>query len=143
MCGDHIGRGSGFVEECARAGLNGGEARNVRVLAGEEDHLGSGPDAANGGGGVGPGAVGQPEVDQHDVRIELCRRRQAFGHGADVAHHRHVRLIVDQGGQALGYNSVVFHDEDAGRRIVAVSWFIQRRGWFFGEGHISITVLIA
>src|SRR5207302_2881588 len=95
-------------------GLEGGKAGGIAVLPGQEDELGLGPQLPDAGGGVGPGSVGEPKVDQHEVRLELDRARKRFRDGARLSDHVHVRLVVDERGQTIGHDLVVFDDQHSG-----------------------------
>src|SRR4029077_9330835 len=107
-------------------GLNGREAGRLRVLSREEDHLGRRSDVAYRGGGGRPRAVRQAEVEKYDVGIQGNCRVSAFGDRADIPHDGHVALAVDQRGQALGDDAVVFDNEDASSFGIAVApWILQ------------------
>ncbi len=104
-----------FVDECACPGLDRGKTGLVAVLTREEDHLRVGPDSADGRGGLRAGAIGQAEIQQHDVGLQLGCSRCTFGYRARLADDLHIRLVVDQGGQTLRDDPVVLDDEDANR----------------------------
>src|SRR3989475_352354 len=112
---DDVLRRPRLVDESACPGLQGGETRGVAVLPGEEDELCLRPQLANSSRCVRAGPVGQPEVDQDEVRLELRGACDRVRHGARMPNDRHVLLVVDQRGQAFGDHLVVFHDEDPRR----------------------------
>src|SRR2546426_1131368 len=114
-CVDDLGCRPGFVDEGARPRLEGGEASRIAILACQEDELGLWPDLADARAGVRSCPVGQAKVEYHDVWVQLGRKRYRLAHRAYVADHRHVRLIVEQGAQALGDHLVVFDDQNADR----------------------------
>src|SRR3989454_432714 len=112
---DDVLRCPRLVDESACPGLQGGETRGVAVLPGEEDELCLRPQLANSSRCVRAGPVGQPEVDQDEVRLELRGACDRVRHGARMPNDRHVLLVVDERGQAFGDHLVVFHDEDPRR----------------------------
>ena len=80
------------MDERAGPRLERGKSRRVAVLARQEDQLGLRPDLADSRAGIGAGAVGEPEVDQHDVGPELPGARDGFGDRSRLADHGHVLL---------------------------------------------------
>ena len=135
----HLGRGPRLVQKRAGARLHGGEPRPLGVLARQEDHLRRRTHTSDRRGRVRTSAVGQVEVEQHDVGVELGRRGHALGDGAYVPDDLHVGLVVDERGQALRHDAVILDDQDAGRLVLAIVSRRLRRRCMFGGGHIALT----
>ncbi|KUO14315.1 hypothetical protein AQJ91_47490, partial [Streptomyces dysideae] len=73
---------------------------------------------ADAGRRVGAGAVGQPVVDQRQLRGELLCHGHCFGDGVGPADHGQVVVVVEQGPQPLRDGPVVLdqqHRDEVGR----------------------------
>jgi hypothetical protein len=106
----HLSRGLRLVDECASARLDRSEARSVAVLSGEEDELRLRPHLTDADASIGPGAVGEPEVDQDDVGLELLRALNRGDHRGRLADDSHVGLVVEQRREAVRHHLVVLDD---------------------------------
>src|SRR5229473_332871 len=82
-------------------------------FSGEEDELRLRPYLTDAQTGVGPRAIGEPEVDQCDVRLELLRARNRFDHRSRLADDSHVGLVVQQRREAVRHHQVVLDDQDS------------------------------
>src|SRR6202040_2360152 len=85
------------------------------VLSSEKDQLRLRPSLADRGCRLRTRSIREPEVEQHHVRSELSRRRDGLPDRTRLTNDPHVRLVIDQRGQAFGDDAMILDDEDANR----------------------------
>ena len=103
------------MNERAGPGLDRGDACAVAVVARQKDELDVGVHIAHPRAYLGSVAVGQPEVQEHDVRRLQLSQGHGFRDRAGAAHHDHVGLVVEKCRQPLIDDQMVFDDHDPNR----------------------------
>ena len=100
-------------EVAGGAGHHGGEERVPVGVRGEDQHLRLRADAAHLATGLDAGAVRQPEVHDHDVRLDAAGDVDGLAHGAGLADDDELASLREQVGQTPPHDGVVIHDHDA------------------------------
>ena len=94
------------------AGDDGGQDGLLVRVAGQhhDARLGScGPDFA---AGLDAGAVGQPDIHHHEVRLEARGLGDGLGHGAGLGDDVEALATIEERDETLAHDLVVIHDEE-------------------------------
>ena len=121
------------------AGHDRGEQRVVVVVRREDERLDRGVDGADVAAHVDAGAVGQPAVEDRDMRTQRWDAPGRLLGGAGLAHDDDVSLALEELPDAAAHELVVVEQEDPDRRGRGI---VRGRGLGSVVGHLPKVVAL-
>src|SRR6202022_4436983 len=122
-----------LVNEAAGPAFQGRETRRIAILSGQEDEPRPGTDLLDCRHGVDARSVGATEIGENYVGLEFGRSGRRLSDGLRTSYDDHVRIGVEELGQAIGDDLMVFHDQDANPLAVHGRRQMPSVGLFWGS----------
>src|SRR5581483_10714961 len=96
-----------------RAGLDRAKDVVIIVVRGQNDDLGRGREAFDLADGCNTIHPGHQQIEQYDLRYEICRLSDSLLSIAAFTYNRNIRLAFQHKAQSLPYDGVVINNQNA------------------------------